>query len=206
ACDPDDDNDTVPDVSDNCPLTPNVDQTDSDGDGLGNACDPDDDNDGYSDSQELLAGSDPLDPTSTPEVCDGVDNDLNDGIDEGFPDSDGDGIMDCLEADIDTDGDTIPNDSDEDDDNDGFSDAIEIYIGTDSLNSCPNHPTHDAWPADTTIDTTINVLDLFMFVPSLGSHVGDPAYARRFDLDASGTINVLDLFRLVPVLGTQCTS
>jgi hypothetical protein len=43
-----------------------------------------------------------------------------------------------------------------------------------------------------------------MFVPSLGSQVGDPTYVRRFDVDANGTVNVLDLFRLVPVLGTQC--
>jgi hypothetical protein len=32
------DGDTVPDVSDNCPLVPNADQTDSDGDGIGDAC------------------------------------------------------------------------------------------------------------------------------------------------------------------------
>ena len=37
--DSDDDADGVADVSDNCPLTPNADQLDSDGDGQGNACD-----------------------------------------------------------------------------------------------------------------------------------------------------------------------
>jgi len=35
----DSDSDSVPDESDNCPNTPNLDQTDSDGDGLGDACD-----------------------------------------------------------------------------------------------------------------------------------------------------------------------
>jgi hypothetical protein len=40
ACDPDDDNDGVPDVSDNCPLVANPDQKDYDGDGIGNTCDP----------------------------------------------------------------------------------------------------------------------------------------------------------------------
>ncbi|RZB38447.1 MAG: hypothetical protein SRB2_00195 [Desulfobacteraceae bacterium Eth-SRB2] len=42
---PDSDGDGVLNVSDNCPDTPNPDQTDTDGDGQGDACDPDDDND-----------------------------------------------------------------------------------------------------------------------------------------------------------------
>ena len=40
ACDPDDDNDGRPDVSDNCQRAANPDQEDNDGDGQGNACDP----------------------------------------------------------------------------------------------------------------------------------------------------------------------
>ena len=39
---PDQDNDTIPDATDNCPATPNEDQKDSDGDGKGDACDPTD--------------------------------------------------------------------------------------------------------------------------------------------------------------------
>ncbi|HET8944746.1 MAG TPA: thrombospondin type 3 repeat-containing protein [Dehalococcoidia bacterium] len=39
-CDPDDDNDTVPDLSDNCPTVANPSQTDTDGDGFGDACEP----------------------------------------------------------------------------------------------------------------------------------------------------------------------
>ena len=49
----DSDNDGIPDTEDNCPLTPNPDQLDTDGDGSGDACDPDDDNDGIPDTEDL---------------------------------------------------------------------------------------------------------------------------------------------------------
>ena len=39
----------------------------------------------------------PEDPPEDEELCDGVDNDGDGEIDEGFPDTDGDGIKDCLE-------------------------------------------------------------------------------------------------------------
>lgn len=41
GADTDSDNDGVDDISDNCVLVPNAAQTDTDGDGFGNACDPD---------------------------------------------------------------------------------------------------------------------------------------------------------------------
>ena len=49
----------------------------------------------------MSVGSDPLNAASTPEVCDGDDDDLNEGIDEGYPnnDYDGDTILDCADSD-----------------------------------------------------------------------------------------------------------
>jgi hypothetical protein len=120
ACDTDDDNDGVADGTDNCQLMANANQLNTDGDAFGDVCDPDDDNDGVSDADETTAGSNPLNPASKPEVCDGTDNDLDNSTDEGFTDTDGDNQADCVDS---------------DDDNDGASDIDEITAGSDPLNA-----------------------------------------------------------------------
>jgi len=112
-----------------------INQLDSDGDGLANACDPDDDNDGFSDKQELAAGSNPLNPNSIPEVCDGADNDLDGLTDEGFPNTDGDTLANCV---------------DDDDDNDGMPDSYEQYY------NCLDPLVYDA-NADPDGDTFTNI-------------------------------------------------
>jgi len=109
ACDPDIDGDGILNELDNCPMVPNTWQTDTDGDGVGDDCEKDKDGDGVDDPQDCQ----PLDPTVYPganEVCDGVDNDCNAGVDDGFKDTDFDGVKDCVDLDDDDDG--TPDDGD----------------------------------------------------------------------------------------------
>ncbi len=122
--DADTDGDGVFDQVDNCPLTPNQDQLDFDGDGTGDVCDSDRDGDGVENDQELIDNTAPDDPCSylfqsitlmrldlgdcdNDQVLNTIDlDDDNDGIldsDEGFIDTDLDGIPDHLDLEADSD-------------------------------------------------------------------------------------------------------
>ncbi len=96
--DEDDDNDGIPDTSDNCPLVVNPDQKDTDGDGKGDACDLDWDNDGVPNDEDCA----PLDPKVYPgavEQCDGIDNDCNGKTDDNLCDDGNNCTIDGCNAD-----------------------------------------------------------------------------------------------------------
>ncbi len=83
----DSDGDGIPDATDNCPLVPNADQANFDGDALGDACDPDDDNDGVPDTRDAF----PRDPAEWQDTDgDGIGNNAD-------PDDDNDGVDDTAD-------------------------------------------------------------------------------------------------------------
>jgi len=113
------DGDGVTEDVDNCADVANADQTDSDGDGLGDACDdPDSDGDGVIDQDDNCVDASNADQTDTDadglgDACD-LDSD-NDGVadeadncplvsNDDQADLDGDGTGDACDADLDGDG------------------------------------------------------------------------------------------------------
>lgn len=207
----DPDGDAIMDLNDNCPDVANPGQADGDGDGFGNECDDDIDADGIANVDdgdmdgdglwnldEDMMGSNPLDVTSTPERCDGVDNDGDESVDEAPTgvswDIDGDTIKDCLDLDVDSDGDGEANVTDADDDDDGFSDATEANLTTDGIGNCPAGDEHDAWPPDRDHDGDSDVGDL---IRSFNDKILEPAnYDTRSDPNGDHAINVGDLISL----------
>ena len=208
----DSDGDGVPDATDNCPTTPNANQLDSDGDTAGNACDPDidgdgvpntsdgdDDGDGHWDTDEALKASDMINPGSTPERCDGVDNDADTQVDEtpvgANWDIDGDTVKDCLDSNVDTDGDGVMNTVDPDDDMDGSTDVHERGMSSDELGACPTGMSHDAWPIDANRNTTADTGDVLALFGSgkILKSVGNPLYSARSDFNANATVDTGDV-------------
>ena len=81
---PDGDSDGIEDSIDNCPIQPNADQSNVDGDALGDACDTDDDNDGFADAEDCGPGDQNIFPGAPDDAMDGIDSNC-DGVVENLP-------------------------------------------------------------------------------------------------------------------------
>ncbi len=88
-----------------------------------------------------------------------------------------------------------------------FRDEIELAIGTDPLNPCPDdtipdNEADDKWAPDLNDDQAANILDRARMVSQLLSGV----YDQRFDLNDDGVLNIQDrLIELLYVLEFQKT-
>ena len=128
----DTDGDGISDLTDNCKLNANADQSDNGSDLYGNACDPDDDNDGLTDAEENRLGTDPLrNDTDGDGIGDDSDNckltpNLNQS-DNGDHDGVGDACDNCPTTwnpdQKNSDRDSIGDACDADDDNDTIPDG-----------------------------------------------------------------------------------
>jgi hypothetical protein len=79
-----------------------------------------------------------------------------------------------------------------DSDDDGFTNATEIYLGTDPFDSCPDGPSDSAWPLDIDNDAVISVTgDVLNFRGRIGATPGEPNWWQRVDLDGDGAITVV---------------
>ncbi|MEN8825542.1 MAG: gliding motility-associated C-terminal domain-containing protein, partial [Wenyingzhuangia sp.] len=173
--DADTDGDGIFDQVDNCPLTPNQDQLDFDGDGTGDVCDIDRDGDGVENDQELIDNTAPDDPCSylfqsiTLMRLDLGDCD-NDQVSNTIDlDDDNDGILDSDEGFIDTDLDGIPDHLDLDADSDNCYDVVEAG-GED--------PDNDGILGESPV-----------LVDAQGRVVGEGAYQSPDDQDSNGIYN-----------------
>jgi hypothetical protein len=109
-----------------------------------------------------------------------------------------------------------------DGDCDGFSDAGEVFAGTDPADACPDDLNDDAWPADMADlfgygaghhDGVTDIFDINELTPPYFNRCDpDPLYTPRKDFSGlteyvpDGCVNIFDIALLTPpMFGKHCT-
>jgi hypothetical protein len=89
---------------------------------------------------------------------------------------------------------------------DGFSDAREIYLGTDPLDACPDDTSDDAWPLDVNKDALISVVaDVMNFRDRIGATPGALNWWHRLDFNGDSLISIVgDVLMYRGRIGETC--
>ena len=95
-----------------------------------------------------------------------------------------------------------------DTDGDWFTDAAEVYLGTDRLDHCPDNPvgSDDAWPLDINKDRLISVVgDVLGYAGRIGATPGSSKWRQRLDLNTDSLISVVgDVMKYSGRIGATC--
>ncbi|MGB3402776.1 MAG: Ig-like domain-containing protein [Microcoleaceae cyanobacterium] len=181
-------------VVDSVETTPDSGELDLDGDGI--ADEPvDTDGDGVADFQDLDSDNDGIDDI----IEGGLDDPEGDGVVNG-PDSDGDGVLDPVDATVgfgdenplepDTDGDNVPDYRDLDSDNDGVNDIIEAGIDDPEGDGVVNGPDSDGDGIPDAVDENPDTFGDNQTEPVPDSdNDGTPDY-QDLDSDGDGTNDI----------------
>ncbi|MCH8815736.1 MAG: hypothetical protein IH957_11730 [Chloroflexi bacterium] len=96
---------------------------------------------------------------------------------------------------------TVPVDTDAD----GFSNIVELAIGTDPLDACPDDTSDDAWPPDMNNDGMVDLSNDILAVILLA---GEPDWnvAKRADLDGDGAITDADVDIVIAHYAETCSN
>jgi hypothetical protein len=194
VCDEDLDGDNINNGEDNCPAVYNLDQQDTDSDGLGDACDSDPDGDqGLVDNCPLVHNPDQrdFDQDGQGDVCDGdIDGDLYDNGSDLCP------TIADNQTDIDGDGLGAP--CDPDDDGDGIDDRNDncVYVSNADQGNLDGDTFGNPCDEDIDGDGHLNSVDNCKLIPNEQQENLDKDAAGDAcdgDIDGDGVVNALDL-------------
>jgi len=176
----DTDGDGICDVIDNCVFIVNPDQSDCDNDGAGDLCELDTDGDSVPDDCDICTGDDATGDTDEDGICDNIDNCVFiANPDQSDCDNDGEGDL----CELDTDGDSVPDDCDictgddgtGDMDGDGICDDIDncILLANPDQFDCDDDGEGDLCELDTDGDSVPDDCDVCTGDDATGDTDGD---------------------------------